>query len=318
MDKQWRTIFINLATVVALLTVVEVICRVELKKIYNRDFDSSLMVDNKYFNSGGLKENAHGTVWGRDFNTDSFGCRVPAKPYNSKKRKWLFIGDSVTEGVGVDDSSTFAYKISEQLDSLNVMNYSLIGYSDGDYLNILKTLLGNNDSSVSRATIFFCLNDVYGNTKTRNLPVMAKQTLIGKLNGFLQVHYATYKLLKLFSYQNSSAYFTYDLGFYNEYGNQFIESMSILRQCNSICASADVKFDVIMLPYRSQLSGRYKGVEKPQQLVRAYCKKNNILFYDPYDDLSHTYNAASLYLFADEIHFSEQGHDAIARFILSH
>lgn len=73
-----------------------------------------------------------------------------------------------------------------------------------------------------------------------------------------------------------------------------------------------------MLPYRSQLSGRYKGVEKPQQLVRAYCKKNNILFYDPYDDLSHTYNAASLYLFADEIHFSEQGHDAIARFILSH
>jgi lysophospholipase L1-like esterase len=313
-----KTLAINLATVAAVLILLELMCRFELKKVYNRYFDKSLIVDNKYCTSAGLKPNALGIVWGKNFSTDSFGCRIPAKPYHTKKKKWLFIGDSVTEGVGVDDSSTFAYKVSEQQDSLNIMNYSLIGYSDADYLNILKTLLAGHDTTISRVSIFFCLNDVYGNTATHDLPVMAKQNLVGRLNGFLQKYYATYKLLKLLIYQNSAAYFKYDLSFYNASNKQFTDAMQILQQCDSVCRLAGVKLDVVILPYRSQLLGKYKGNTKPQQMVAGFCARNNISFYDPYSALLQAAPAASLYLFADEIHFSPTGHDAMAHFIVSH
>ena len=106
MSRNTRTLLINIFTSIAILAVLEIVSRVLLKAVYNRDFDSSLIVDNKYFSSSGLKENAHGIIWGKDFNTDSFACRKAARPCNRNKKKWLFIGDSVTEGVGVADTIT--------------------------------------------------------------------------------------------------------------------------------------------------------------------------------------------------------------------
>jgi lysophospholipase L1-like esterase len=306
--------------VVALLIVLEISARLILSRIYNRSFDSSLIVDNKYLTSTGLKENATGYVWGKQFHTDQFACRKSPVAYSSKKKKWLFIGDSVTEGVGVDDSSTFAALVAKRVDSVNIMNYSLIGYSDADYLNVLKTLLSNPDSSFSKVTIFFCLNDVYGSAKTGQLPVMAKRGLIGTLNAWMQDNYATYKLVKLCAYAFSDSYFKYDVKFYTKGNPYFNESMQRLRECDSICNLSGVTMNVMMLPYRSQLNGRDNN-ETPQMMVKDFCAERKITF----DAITSTSAGISapvsgdvLYLFADEIHFSEAGHKMVANYILSH
>jgi lysophospholipase L1-like esterase len=299
-----------------ILCAVEVLSRETLKHIYNRDFDSKLIVDHKYFDSPGLADNASGMVWGKAFHSDAFGCRKQSKPYKSGKKKWLFIGDSVTEGVGVEDSSTFSSLVFRREDSFNILNYSLIGYSDADYLNVLKTLLPD-DSTVAKATIFFCLNDVYGKSKSTDLPVMARQSIMGKLNGLLQTHYSTYKLIKLFLYQHANRYFQYDLQFYKQDDQRFMDAMNILQQCDSVCKVAGVDLNVIMLPYRSQLEGKDAGNKTPQLLVSAFCKLGNIRFSEPIDYLSSLKNPASLYLFGDEIHFSAAGHRAMAGYILS-
>jgi lysophospholipase L1-like esterase len=316
MKKYWRTIFV----VIVLLALLEGTARIVLSKIYNRDFDSSLIVDNKYFTSSGLKANATGYVWGKPFHTDSFACRKNPKPFSGKKKKWLFIGDSVTEGVGVDDSSTFAALVAAREDSVNIMNYSLIGYSDADYLNVLKTLLSAKDSSVIKATIFFCLNDVYGSAKTNQLPVMAKQNLMGSVNKWMQANYSTYKLVKLLTYSMSDRYFKYDVQFYTKGNPFFTESMQRLKECDSICSLSGVKMNVLMLPYRSQLTGQDLN-EMPQTMVRYFCLQNDIVF-DAITSstalISDPVSGDFLYLFADEIHFSVAGHKMVANYILSH
>jgi len=305
-------------TVIILLVLLEGLSRVVLSKIYNRKFDSSLIVKHKYRNTPGLKENATGYVWGQPFHTDEFGCRKSPVPYSSKKKKWLYIGDSVTEGVGVDDSSTFAAIVAKQVDSVNIMNYSLIGYSDFDYYELLKSVLAKDDSSIARVTIFFCLNDVYGKSNSAELPEMARPNLIGKINSRLQDDYATYKLIKLFFYQNSNRYFQYDAGFYSSDYFRYVRSMDYLRLCNEACKSAGVKMDVVMLPYRSQLNNPDASARNPQNMVKAFCSSLQIPFADPIDFCSKDNNPKKLYLFADEIHFSEEGHKTMAHYILSH
>ncbi len=306
-----KRIVINIATVLILLVAIEIISNRILNKIYNREFEYSLLVDNKYFTSSGLKENAEGKVWGKKFHTDGLGCRKNKTAFDSKKKKWLFIGDSVTEGVGVDDTSTFSSLCSEAFAEHNLCNYSLIGYSTTDYVNVLESVL-EKDSTTELVTLFYCLNDVYGNAKTKDLPVMAKQNFIGKLNGLLQSSCSTYKLLKLFFYQHSNRYFTYDLQFYKKEDAHFIQAMNDLRFCDSLCKSKNIFFNVVALPYQSQLLDKNFV---PQQLAKEYCTKDSIEFSDASLCLSKQNDISSLYLFADEIHFSEKGHKAIAEFL---
>ncbi|MES2619530.1 MAG: SGNH/GDSL hydrolase family protein [Bacteroidota bacterium] len=311
MTKPLKFFLVTVVMVGIILSVIELLSRVILHRIYNRNFDSSLIVDNKYFASPGLKENAAGLVWGKPFNTDEFGGRRTAN-YNSKKKKWLFLGDSVTEGVGVDDSSTFASLCSKEFPEFNVLNCSLIGYSTSDYYNVLRSVL-QNDTAVELVSLFYCLNDVYGNS-AKDLPVMSKQNFVGTANAFLQNRCAAYKLVKLFFYHNSDNYFKYDSQFYAEDNPRFKESMNYIKQSDSLCRSKNIFFQVVMLPYKSQLKD-YGKANRPQQLVKQFCNAHSISFSDAALPLSRQTKVNALYLFADEIHFSDKGHRAIAEYL---
>lgn len=307
-----KTLFINLIIIVVLLGIIELVSRAVLARIYNRSFDSSLIEENKYGSSDGLRANANGLVWGQQFNTDELGGRKTQVNIGKKKR--LYIGDSVTEGVGVDDTLTFAYRMSNIDMNNDVRNVSLIGYSTTDYLNVLKHYIAS-DTTIGSVNVFYCLNDVYGKATSKNLPVMAKQNLLGKINGLLQNDYATYKLLKLFVYQNSNSYYRYDSQFYTENNAMFQQAMADLKTFDSICKAKGLQFKVCILPYRSQLSN---GASKiPQQKVSDFAKQNNIACVDISTALASYGKPKELYLFADEIHFSAKGHQKIAEYLQS-
>jgi hypothetical protein len=149
-----KTLLINLLVVAGLLVLLEIISRVVLHKIYDRGFDSSLIVDNVYGTSAGMLKDAEATVWGKTLHTDENGWRKVKNKY-PRKNKWLFIGDSVTEGVGVDDSSTFASLCSERYVDFNITNCSLIGYSSNDYVQVLSGMLAQDSAAVELVTVFF-------------------------------------------------------------------------------------------------------------------------------------------------------------------
>ncbi len=300
------------AVVVGLLLLLETASRLVLQRVYNRSFHSSLIIDNKYFNSPGLKANATGTVWGKPFTTDALGGRKNAAT-TSAKSKWLYIGDSVTEGVGVDDSATFSSLTSEIKADYRCHNISLIGYSLADYANILKYYLPA-DTAIKRVTLFYCLNDVYGTAQTSHLPVMAKPSLTGKANAFLQQHYATYRLLKLLVFSHRNNYFTYDLQFYQPNTPRFTQAMQYLQTCHLLCKAQGVNMAVVLLPYRSQVNGKNDPL-LPQQMVQGFCKSKGIGCHDASAYLKKSKHAQNLYLFADEIHFSETGHRVIKDFL---
>lgn len=318
-----RILFINLATIVGLLILAELTSRLVLHNIYNRSFDSAIIQDDKYKTSTGLYPGKTAKVWGEVFNTDNFGGRVNRKPFDKKKRTWLFIGDSVTQGVGVGDSSTYVSIISGGVDSVNVVNISMIGWTVSDYENALRVLLSDStdDLDISRVTIGYCLNDVYGRTRSTELPVMGRRGVIATVSSFLQEHYATYKLLKMWWFRHANSYLQYEYEMYNSKQPYFNRTLDILQQIKAQCDTKEVALDVVVLPYRGLLS------HQPDTKDALYSLVNNIIYEltmrnipasSPQLKMKCNGNkeAAAYYLFADEIHFSPEGHKAVADFIL--
>jgi lysophospholipase L1-like esterase len=315
-----------MAVTLGILLVLEVVSRVVLSRIYDRTFDQALIHAHKYKDSDGLKANAQGTVWGKPFHTDEIGGRLNPRR-SSGHPKLLIMGDSVTEGVGVDDLNTFATLLSFAFpDSyrdpqtgvsllLETENISLIGWSVTDYHTVLKeVLLNGKDSTIKKVYLFYCLNDIYGKTATSELPVMANKGVLSTINALLQDRYATYKLLKLLVYQHSDRYYQYDKALYKD-EKRVTAAIDELVQIDRLCRDQNLEFSVFLLPYRSQVERPKDNL--PQQTMAYHLGMNRIKWHDLLPLMAKEGNAGDMYLFADEIHLSEKGHQTVAKAVKS-
>jgi len=298
--------------VFVVLLAIELVSRNILNNKYNRAFDSSIIQRNKYFDSDGLKPNASAVVWGKNFTTDKFGFRSTGKPFDKKKKTWLFIGDSVTQGVGVDDSSTYVSLIAESLDSMNVLNCSMIGWSVYDYRNVVESLLADstNPLNISKITIAWCLNDLYGKAKASDLPAVGNKGFISVASFFLQKHYATYRLVKLYATQNSDHYFRYDEQFYKPGSHLLDAALETTNFILKTCLEKDIEIQVLSFPYRSVL--------EKDNAEETISEMKFISLTSEIQSSAKSIPAKDLYLFSDEIHFSSLGHHIIAPIIFTH
>ncbi len=117
---------------------------------------------------GGFTNRPYAQVhwWGFDIRTDSLGCRVgPAAPESSDVI--LFIGDSMTFGLGLPDSATIPGLLQTRLNQatpnhpVRVVNASVIGYDFRQYLYQLRRLTPILRPSL--IIIGICYNDLFPN-----------------------------------------------------------------------------------------------------------------------------------------------------------
>ena len=296
----------------SILVALEMLSRIVLARVYNRKFDSSLVEERKYGPTAGLKANASGMVWGKAFHTDDMGGRKHTKNKTGKP-KTLVIGDSVIEGVGLEDSSTVSneYNNGNGSDQEDVRNISMIGWSTYDYRNVVDHLLGA-DTSIKRVYLFYCLNDIYGKSAVKDLPPIATKGSISAVNAFLQEKCATYKLIKLFVYQNSDHYYRYDRAMYEDTArvNAAVGDLVHIRE---VCEANNVRFMVFIVPYRSQLE--HRADNKPQMVLKQALTKYGIRYMDLLGQWPKEGSYSDLFLFGDEIHLSARGHKELARAI---
>lgn len=298
----------TIIVIVVTIALCEIVSRIVLHFIYNRNFDFTIVEKNKYGTTNGLKANQKTTIWGKSFSTDQLGSRPNTT--SSTKRKKIYIGDSVIEGVGLEDSTVCTSLIQQGEVNSQILNISMAGNSSADYANIIDAIIDSTKSTcipdIDSISVVFCLNDIYGKLSAEQLPVMSSG-FIAKCNEVLQ-HIALYKLLKLLIYQNSDKYFQYDLQFYKQ-EQKVHESIDYLVRAKNRCTAHQIKFEVLILPYRSQFETKNLF---PQQTLAYYLGMNGVPFKDLYPSLAKEKDTKDLYLFADEIHFSVEGHKAIA------
>ena len=90
---------------------------------------------------------------------------------NSKEFDIAFIGDSFTEGVGVNYEETFVGRITSQFNDLNIANLGVVSYSPSIYFTKLKYLL-DNGYKFKRVIIYFDISDIYDDNRKWNIIII--------------------------------------------------------------------------------------------------------------------------------------------------
>jgi hypothetical protein len=312
MKKKIILVLGNVLIFLILLAVLELLTRIFVPEINLSGLDKRMLKDNVYYSSRGFVPNATGINYGFTFRTDNTGFCKYAHNHKGAK-KILYLGDSVTMGIGVDEDSTFAGIINNNSDTV-VLNPALIGYARQDYLNIIKKLIveQKNGLQVSGVCLFWCLNDVYNFYPESTTPEIKPKGIFGAVLGFVKNNFKLFYFIKNTFTDRAKSYYLYDEQFYSPDNKLFNESISDLDQISGILKNAGIPFEVFLLPYEYQIR---EGIKKPQKLFKDSLLVRNIAVNDLIPVFAKQNNSKELFLYGDGIHLSNKGHRLVAEYL---
>ncbi len=297
-----------------LLAGVEGAVRMAHPQIRAGGYDRGLIAWNVYGPTAAPAPGASGEAGGVVRTVDGRGLwrSAAARP---DAPAWLFLGDSVTMGPGVDDDSTFTARIGAS-DTLDVQNAALIGYSSADYVRVLRGRLARPDAHrLRRVTLVWCLNDVYAARPVAGAPGGVRVP-DGPIVAWARRHVRTLAWAKATFADRPLAYARFDAALYRGGSPHLAAALADLDTLAAAARRAGLAVDVAVVPYEAQLRAAGYGDAEPllapqRALVGALTARGI-----PVLDLARVFPrgdaARDLYLYGDGLHLSDAGHRRVA------
>ncbi|WP_412060309.1 SGNH/GDSL hydrolase family protein [Rubrivirga sp. IMCC45206] len=317
----------NVAGVVALLLLLEGTVRVLRPDIGPAGTEAGLFLDSAFVDvrgrTTGLRPGASGIANGERVAVDADGFHVYTGNASApdSASTWLWLGDSVTFGVGVPADSTVAGRLAARQDTARILNAAVLGWGTPDYRRRLDAALAAGPAP-ARVTLLWCLNDAdTGRPSPPGSVPLWRDWLVQAKTG-LNARSRLYRLAKDAALDRPARYFAYDRAFYDPLDAPAppADSTSISRALDDLGAIRDalaargIPFEVVVAPYEPQL--RPDGDPTPQEVLLPRLRALGI----PTLDLLPAFrtavgNPARLYLWSDGIHLSARGHAVAAEAI---
>lgn len=327
---------INAAILALLLLGLEGAVRIAKPGIGPAGTDRGLLIDSAYVDaegvSTGLRPNASGVSNGARLTVDARGfLRYAGNAASSQDGpSWLLLGDSVTMGIGVDPDSSLAGRLALALDSVRVLNPSLLGYNVGDYLRIGTALAADSTLGIRRATVVWCLNDTYPEYRIQAPGQDGWRQRLGSAVEALNRHSRAYRWLKAVAADRPLVYYRFDRRFYAPHATPpdttdldpdlataFPQALDRLVRLRDTLAVRGIPLDVVVVPYHAQLRppapGTLEGDRLPQRVLADHLSEAGLTV----RDLAPHFEAVAsdpdgVFLYDDGIHLSALGHAVMA------
>ena len=297
----------------------------------------ALWAPKQFGNTRGYWPNARGVSWGAEVVTDAFGFRFdPTLGRREGKPAVVFIGDSVTFGVGVDARETLVGRVARQLGGYRILNASATGYGAQDYLNVARNFVVPKRLSLDcrRVVVVVTLNDIL-ESKTlepRQETALPDEHYSGVaawawrfnrglgLNEYLIGRSKLYLLAKRAAFDGSRAWFAADAAPYADPAKVAALSRR-LEELRSLLVEAGVAVDLILLPYEYQLRTGSLESREPQRRLALALERRGVPILDLFEPIrarmaARSLSSRTLYLFNDHCHLSRVGHEIVAEAIL--
>ena len=167
MRKIIKESLIVLFTTLTIFLLVDFFLGDKILNIFNVKKDNSFRIPNNIFNHG-FKKNykTDNAFWGPHqykFCTSEHGTRNDCSTNNMKKFDYAFIGDSQTEGVGLNFEDTYVGNFAKE-NKLNVINFGIVRSSPSLYYKRLKFFL-NQEIKFKELFILIDISDLHDELK---------------------------------------------------------------------------------------------------------------------------------------------------------
>ena len=320
MKKTTLLIIYNILAIFIIFFILEFLTRRFFPQIKPQGSDKNLFIDNVYFDSHGLKPLSSGYSNGALVKINQYGFREFNTKVDTSKKSWLILGDSVTMGIGVKADSTFTGRLQSQLNSVNILNPSVVGYAIKDYKNLCNHFITKqkNKLHISRIIIFWCLNDIYLDVPDFQTPGGSLRYLLGDVLKIIRTRSRFYMLLKTLLFDRPKSYYMFDEKFYYPDSPELKNTINDIFEINNLCDEQNVNFSIVLLPYEYQMRDSNNLIDTPQKLMCENLTGKGITVLNPMYVLAESqFDSKTIFLFGDGIHLSNLGHRLIAEFMNS-
>lgn len=300
-----RLVGINTCVLAALLLAIEGAVRLTHPHIGPLGSDRALVADSVYDGTQGIAASARGISGGELFTSGSNHTWIySGSPEDAPP--WLFLGDSVTMGSGVDPDSTFAGRLAQ---GVQMHSTALIGLGVRDYGPTADHQMDwRRHSGVA---LIWCLNDLYPPSTSAGAPAQMRG-LSGPVHAFVLKHIRTYQVLKALLFDRPAAYYRHDMRLYSN-SDLVRDAADRVVRIASRAQQADAQFVLVVMPYREAL----RDPEWPRAVGPWFeaLRDRGIDVIDASQWLAGDPN--DLFLYGDGIHLSTQGHRQVAEGLAS-
>ncbi len=308
-----KVLFYNLFFIFCLLVILE-----SLIRIFNLSQIQGYKAEIYFDKIHKLRPKSEGIVLGEKFFTDNLGFRIPSKEYSyESKKKILFLGDSVTFGVGIKEESTFVGKFRKNLTEHSVFNLALFGYQINEYSAQINDLKSFNP--IDKILIFLTLNDVYitaniqinqksENTYNKSLKIL-NFNFIKKINTYLRNKSYLYTFFKGNVIDPPETWFNNTLAYYKKNDLEFVRTFFI--DFTDFVNKNGIKSYIFILPYEYQTRDCKKELLLPQRKIIELSKDISNNFYDLTANFCNYERPKKLFLKYDPMHLSKEGHKLV-------
>jgi hypothetical protein len=281
-------------------------------------------------------------VWGPityRLRTNSLGFRdaeVRRVPLQSDHYRILFMGDSFTEGIGIDYEKTFVGLIGDTLRArqVEVLNAAAVSYSPIIYWRKTQYLLETVGLDVDEVVVFLDISDIRdetesyyldkdGNVRSRLFPDqktrkkilerIRKDRVIDSLSRYLKV---------LMDFSTGPVWetgrWTVDPDLLEKYGRPGLERMTLyMNRLKKLLESRGIKLTVAVYPWPVQVR------ENDRDSIQAtywndWCRRHNTEFINYFPifigpDPEESRSMIDLLFIPGDSHWSALGHELVAR-----
>lgn len=292
----------------------------------------NLFVADAYGASTGNAPNVEGSSFGQNVYTDAHGFRIPkgGVPGDADKGAALLIlGDSVGFGPAVEEDETLAGILRKRFPEVRIYNSSVIGYSTGDYRNVVEAFVPAHPE-VRAVALVYCLNDV-SVASAQNIDRYLKDqqqaaapqnltetlrsfTLLSDLNDYLRSRSKLYLFVRHRLLGTQLRDWKAALGLYGPERAADVEKSA--RDIGALARALEARgipLVVVLSPFEYQL--REPGdpeTQIPQQVLGELLAKEGVAYLDPRPSFDPRVPSTDYFLGYDSMHFSSQGHRVIA------
>lgn len=264
-------------------------------------------------------------VFGKKVYLNSFGYRSPniEYKYSNKKRKIIFIGDSVLFGSGVDVGNIFVSKLEKNNNNISYINAGIIGNDLTEHLGDIKK--NNELFPNSEFVIVLTLDDIENSidqTPDKNTKIndnffnsLKRNILVNRINNFLRTKSYSYLWLKGITTKPSERYFKSTSQHYNKKSslNYFSERVEEIQNFQEINI---VKIKFLILPYEYQTRNNCNNTLLfPQEKIKKIFIEKKVNFLDLTETFCNYNKPNKLYLNFDPVHLSIEGHDMVYEYL---